>query len=268
LLTIAAIATALTLALIAVPSAQAGLYGGPECLQMNTGGPLDDSLCGTSGADAMSGGAGNDTLFGRGGDDTINGDAGSDTVVGEAGNDILLGGPGVMDALNGGAGNDQLLTRDAEVDNLAPPTGCGGGTDLLSMDLVDFAAFGFAATTDCETVTVGAVREGPNVVISRRTPKIKDNGKVPVHLTCPDSLATACAGTLRVGRSEDKQGPPTAYSLDPGADATVVARLSRADRRKLSRSGELSARSISVEQGEFGDKTTVRTLGLRGKRHT
>ena len=102
----------------------------------------------------MSGGAGNDTLFGRGGDDTINGDAGSDTVVGEAGNDILLGGPGVMDALNGGAGNDQLLTRDAEVDNLAPPTGCGGGTDLLSMDLVDFAAFGFAATADCETVRV------------------------------------------------------------------------------------------------------------------
>ena len=42
LLTIAAIATVLTLALIAVPSAQAGLYGGSDCLLMNTGGPLDD----------------------------------------------------------------------------------------------------------------------------------------------------------------------------------------------------------------------------------
>ncbi len=215
----------------------------------------------------MSGGAGNDEMFGRAGNDTMNGDSGGDVVRGEAGNDILVGGSGT-DSLNGGSGNDQLRFRDGEVDSFGTRTDCGDGTDSVSMDLVDFAAFGFFAFGNCETVTIGAVNEGPNVVISRRTPKIKDSGKVPVRLRCPAELTAPCTGTLELGRSQKSQGSPKAYSIDPGAEDEVTAVLSPRDRRKLSRSGEITALAISVEQGEFGDKTTAQTLELAGKRHT
>jgi hypothetical protein len=255
------------LALTTAPAAHSGGSSGPDCLLTNTGGSLDDFLCGTSGANVMTGGAGNDTMEGRGGNDTMNGESGLDIVRGEGGNDILVGGSGELDVLSGSAGNDQLRLRDAELDE---PGSCGSGTDSISMDLVDFAGFGFTAFVSCESVTIGAVNEGPNVVISRRTPKIKDNGKVAVRLSCPDTLTAPCAGELTVGRSANKQGAPKAYSIDPGASEKVTARLSRRDRRKLSRSGELTAGTISVELGEFGDKTTAQTLELeaRGKRHT
>lgn len=216
----------------------------------------------------MSGGAGNDEMFGRAGNDTMNGDSGKDVVRGEAGNDILVGGSGVSDSLNGGSGNDQLRFRDGEVDNFGSFTDCGDGTDSLSMDLVDFAAFGFFAFGNCETVTIGAVNEGPNVVISRRTPKIKDSGKVPVGLSCPAELTAPCAGGLTLGRSAKTQGASKDYTIEPGASEKVTAGLSRADRQKLLRRGELIVSTISVEQGEFGDKTTAQTLALAGKRHS
>jgi RTX calcium-binding nonapeptide repeat (4 copies) len=213
----------------------------------------------------MTGGAGNDTMEGRGGNDTMNGESGNDIVRGEGGNDILVGGAD-NDNLTGSSGNDQLRLRDAELDR---PGSCGDGTDSVSMDLVDFAGLGFLAFAGCETVTIGAVNEGPNVVISRSTPKIKKSGKVPVRLACPPELTAPCAGTLTLGRSPNKQGSPNAYSLDPGASMKVTGRLSRKDRRKLSRGGELTAITISVEQGEFGDKTTAQTLELAPRRrHT
>lgn len=265
----AAVASALALALIVVPSARS-VPSGPSCLLTNTGGSLDDSLCGTSGADVMSGGAGNDEMFGRAGNDTMNGDSGVDFVRGEAGNDILLGGSGGSDSLNGGSGNDQLRFRDGEADNfLAGRTDCGDGTDSISMDLVDFAAGGGIAFGHCETVTIGAVNEGPNVVISPRTPKIQDSGKVPLRLSCPAELTAPCAGTLTLARSENSQGSPKTYTIAQGTSLKVSARLSRGDRRKLLRSGEITARATSIEQGEFGDKTTVQTLELTaGKRHS
>jgi hypothetical protein len=245
-----------------------GGSSGPDCLRTNTGGSLDDFLCGSDFSDVMTGGAGNDTMRGRGGFDTMDGQTGRDSVYGESGNDTLTGGPGALDFLNGGPGNDRLRLRDAELDNLGST--CGTGSDSIDMDLVDFAGGGLAAFGTCEEVTIGAINEGPNVVISRRTPKVRDNGKVAVRLSCPGSLAAPCAGELTVGRSAKRQGPPKAYSIDPGASEKVTARLSRADRRKLSRGGELTAGTISVEVGEFGDKTTAQTLDLeaRGKRHT
>ena len=86
----------------------------------------------------------------------------------------------------------------------------------------------------------------------------------------PRRTSGPCAGELTVARSADKQGEPKGYSIEAGDSEKVKARLSRNDRRKLSRRGELTASATSVEQGEFGDKTTVQTLELeaRGKRHT
>ena len=142
------------------------------------------------------------------------------------------------------------------------------------MDLAEAAVLGFPLLgipllfLNCEKITVGAVNEGPNVVISRRTPKVKDDGTVPVPLSCPAELTAPCAGTLTLVRSLNNPGAPKAYSIDPGRKDKVSARLSQRDRRKLSRMGELTVSAASVEQGEFGDKTTAQTLGLRGKRHT
>jgi hypothetical protein len=257
------------LALATAPAAHSGGSSGPDCLRTNTGGSLNDRLCGSETSDVMTGGAGDDIMEGRGGFDTMDGQTGRDIVKGQSGNDTLTGGAGALDLLDGGPGNDRLRLRDAELDNIAFST-CGAGSDSIDMDLVDFAAAGFTAFASCEQLTIGAIAEGPNVVISRGTPKVKDNGKVEVRLSCPDSLTIPCAGNLTVGRSANQQGAPKAYSIDPGASEKVIARLSRRDRRKLSRRGELTVGTISVELGEFGDKTTVQTLELdaRGKRHT
>jgi putative Ca2+/H+ antiporter (TMEM165/GDT1 family) len=80
--------------------------------------------------------------------------------------------------------------------------------------------------------------------------------------SCPASLTAPCAGTLTIGRPGKSQGEPKAYSIDPGNKDKVSARLSQRDRRKLSRRGKITASATSVEQGEFGDKTTVQTLKL------
>jgi RTX calcium-binding nonapeptide repeat (4 copies) len=285
MITIAALAAALSVALIAAVTVHAG--GVPDsCRVANIGTSGNDIICGTHGANSMDGGAGDDDIYGRGGVDSITGNAGNDfihagsdndtvtgatgedTIFGDEGHDILNGGSGTFDILFGGEGNDRLSVRDGAVDDGGQ---CGSGTDRYDMDLVDvpnhiFPTFTIAGS--CETVTVGAVNEGPNVVISPNTPKIKDNGKVPVRLSCPDSLAAACAGTLQVGSSEKSQGALKTYSLAPGASRKVTARLSQKDRRKLSQGEKLTAAASSIEQGEFGDKTTVQTLELRGKRHT
>lgn len=269
-ITIATLAAA-ALALTAGSPAHAGVI---ECTPVGTpgGGSGNDTLCGTSGPDFLFGRAGNDRLVGLGGSDVLDGGGGIDFLDGGSGQDILVGGPdgdGIFgDRFKGGGSNDQIMARDGATDDLSKSV-CGTGTDRVDLDLTDLLDLGgglgipfFMLVSSCESVTVGAVNEGPNVVISRRTPKIKDKGKVPVGLTCPASLTAPCAGTLTLGRPENKQGEPKAYSIDPGNKDKVSARLSRRDRRKLSRSGQLTVSATSVEQGEFGDKTTGQTLKL------
>ena len=113
------------------------------------------------------------------------------------------------------------------------------------------------------------MNEGPNVVISRRTPKIKDNGKVPVRLELPGRADGPLRGHASARALREQPGVAEDLQHRPGTSLKVSARLSRGDRRKLSRSGEITARATSIEQGQFGDKTTVQTLELTaGKRHT
>lgn len=287
------------------------------CVTSNTGTAGDDFLCGTDGPNSMDGLGGNDRLYGLGGSDSITGGSGNDfidggssadtitgatgrdsivggsgpdtinggsdddpSIKGGSGSDILAGGPG-EDQLFGEDGNDRLLLRDGETDF---PGRCGAGTDSYDMDLADLvthgSSVGFALFGSCERITVGAVNEGPNVVISRRTPKVKDNGKVPIGLSCPASLTAPCAGTLSIKRSptkKSKRAPKAyfithkskratkAYSIDPGDKDKVSARLSKRDRKKLRQRGRITALATSVEQGEFGDKTTVQTLELSAK---
>jgi hemolysin type calcium-binding protein len=211
------------------------------------------------------GGSGNDTLCGTLGNDTLNGQAGADSLFGSAGDDILIGGSG-SDRFNGGSGNDQLRARDGELDKLGLSfSDCGTGTDSIDMDLIDFAFVGFGALliqTHCEVTIIGAVNEGPNVKISRRSLRVGADGRAPVRLTCPATLTAPCAGTLRIGHSPKSEGKKKQYSIDPGKKEDVSARLSRRDRHRLRRQGETTARATSVEQGQFGDKTTIQTIKL------
>jgi hypothetical protein len=267
--TIAALAAALAVALIAASPAHAFTV----CTPSGTpgGGPGDDCLIGTSASETISGKAGNDQLFGSFGNDLLDGGDGADTLDGSNGNDILIGGPGFGDRFAGDSGNDDLRLRDGTPD-FPTAIDCGPGTDSVDLDLLDAAQLtGVTLVTagavslvgfSCEHITVGAVNEGPNVVISAHSVNVGTDGRAAVRLRCPASLPAPCAGTLRLGHSAKSQGKKVHYSIDQGKKNDVSARLSHRDRRRLSRHGQTSALVTSVEQGEFGDKTTIQTIKL------
>lgn len=71
------------------------------------GGPQNDKLIGSNGADFLNGKAGNDTLKGGKGNDSLEGGKGNDRLKGGNGRDILEGGKG-RDTLKGGNGADLL----------------------------------------------------------------------------------------------------------------------------------------------------------------
>ncbi len=138
------------------------------------------------------------------------------------------------------------------------------GNGLLDIDLldaIDVFAFG-SGRLGCEYITVGAVNEGPNVVISRHSVNVGTDGRAAVRLRCPASLTAPCAGKLRIGHSEKSEGAPKTYSIEQGKKDDVTARLSHRDRRRLRQHGQTTAFVTSVEKGQFGDKTTVQTIKL------
>jgi RTX calcium-binding nonapeptide repeat (4 copies) len=248
------------------------LQGGADSDQL-FGGDGDDRLFGATetgggdGKDVLVGGTGNDELVGGAADDRLFGEDGNDTLTGEAGNDFFVG----------GAGNDLLEARDGGLDGF--PLGqfinhlsCGSGQDTLDMDLVDAAVYftnAVSLVSACETINVGAVNEGPNVVIARRALRVSEDGRTAVRLRCPASLRQPprCRGRLRVQlatrRSLRRRAPRTRYTLLPGQARTIPVRLSRADRRTFRRRGRARGVVTSVEVGEHGDKTTVQTVALR-----
>jgi Ca2+-binding RTX toxin-like protein len=79
----------------------------PVIVTVIIGGPKNDTLTGTDGADMIFGLSGNDTINGRGGNDLLCGGNGNDRITGGDGNDTLDGGNG-DDVLIGGNGNDTL----------------------------------------------------------------------------------------------------------------------------------------------------------------
>jgi hypothetical protein len=239
-----------------------------------------DVMCGTSGADSMNGRGGADELRGEGGADTLVGSSGDDLLSGLGGNDRLTGGTGA-DRVSAGSGNDVILNRDGDGDVftafLVPAWHCGTGTDSADLDLVDAAAavahFGVSLLVlGCEDVTVGAVREGPNVAISRRSLAVRGDGRTAVRLKCPSRLRqpSRCAGTLRLQlatrSSLRRRAPRTRYSLRRGLARSIPLRLSRRDRRTFQQRRRATGSITSVEQGQHGKKTTIRSVALRARR--
>jgi hypothetical protein len=270
------------------------------------GSSVRDVMCGTSGRDTLRGRGGNDELRGLGGDDVLNGGigndeffgaAGIDHLQGESGNDRLNGGPS-EDELEGGSGNDVLVgdsgeddtffagdgddtlrARDGESDGRL---GCGDGTDNVDVDLIDALFLGgpplpgaFLAhllLNGCENVTIGAVNEGPNVAISGRSRRVGTDGLTSVRLRCPRSLRnpSRCRGRLKLQlatrRSVRRRAARTRYSIRPGTSRLVRVRLPRHDRRGLRLRRRANGLITSVEAGQHGRKTTLKTIRLRARR--
>lgn len=259
----------------AVPAA----YGDVPCMVFGSslsGTAGDDALCGTEGSDTLNGNGGNDQLKGFGGNDTLSGGAGVDTVLGGNGNDLLTGGSS-NDVLIGGAGNDRMQYRDGELDTwgsvLLRGGPCGSGADSIDVDLLDFSVIiGLAGSPliDCEAVSVGALTEGANVVISARSRRVGGEGRTAVRLSCPASLPAPCEGSLRLGlvskSKKHSEQPQSSYEIRPGDGGSVSVRLSSRDRSTLRRVGRATGRVTAVEKGEFGDKTTIQTVTLRARR--
>lgn len=206
--------------------------------------------------------------------DNLTGGAGAERLLGENGKDTLNGGGG-RDALDGGLGDDTLQLREGIRDERAD---CDGGDfDTADLDLRD-AGLIFPntpiATLSCETVTIGAVREGPNVRISRRSVRLTRSG-ARIRLTCPRGLGSRCSGRLRLrsarkvrvgGRRRIVRLGSPRYRIAPGGTEYVRVGLSRRNRRLVRRLKRLRVEARAVENGRLGQKITIQSLVLKTPR--
>ena len=255
-----------SLGLVAVPGTRAGGPSGPDCLLTNTGGSLNASGAGPQ-ERLMSGGAGGDTMFGRDGNDTMNGDSGTDRSA-------------VKPATTSARGVGWLRRPQRRVrqrsapfprrwlDNHGSLTDCGGGRTRSRWTSWTSPSSGHRLG-DCETITVGAVNEGPNVV---ELEPHQDQGQrrgARAPQSAPRSSPRPCAGAPTAGRSAKQQGAPTDYSDRPGRlGRRSPPRLSRRD-RESSRVGASSPSAASrSSRVEFGGMTTAQSSSSPGKRHT
>lgn len=174
-------------------------------------------------------------------------------------------------------GSDDPCTATGSSLNGGPSrnVGCGGGVDVVDMDLVDAVTYDpplLLVLGGCEGFVVGAVDEGPNVVIAARSRPVGQDGRTSVRLRCPASLLEPprCEGTLKLQLSTRsslrRTTTLTHYSIHPGQSRSVRVRLSHADRRTLRARGRASGVVTSVEMGQHGKKTTVQTIGLAARR--
>ena len=99
----------------------------------------------------------------------------------------------------------------------------------------------------------------------------RPDGRVGVRLRCPASVEIGCNGILRLrllparSSADGSAAASRRYRLDAGDSRLVLLRLSRRERGALRRSSR-QARLTSVEKGELGDKTTIRTVRLKRRR--
>jgi hypothetical protein len=210
-------------------------------------------------------------IIGGSGADTLTGNRANNRLEGGPGNDTLTGNQGA-DLLAGGADGDSIFARDAVQDLIT----CGPNrtskplrSDTLDSDLADGTP-----PADCETVTQGALLEGPNVLMGKPLWPRRDN-RVGIRLRCPESVDIGCNGRVRLrllrrprAKGRDATAAPAAasrYRLRAGGSKLVLLRLSRSERAALRRSRR-PARLTSVEKGELGDKTTIRTVQLKRRR--
>ena len=157
-----------------------------------------------------------------------------------------------------GAGIKDTIDCGSPAASFPPQTFMGvtiGSTsagDSLDADLVDVPP-GTKPPATCETVTVGPVREGPNVVVAASATRTAA-GKLKVRLRCPRDAGRTCAGTLRLAARNGKGGPKAPFSIRRRKAKTVTVALpsgASLGRRRT------TVRLVAVERGRHGTVTTV-----------
>ena len=260
------------------------------------GGPGADTLVGSAGRSRVTyedhtlsvraslDGASNDGSLGEGDNirqnvEDIRGGFRNDVITGNGEANQLLGGPGTgRDFLEGGAGVDDLFGEDGD-DELRAVDGvlddllnCGPGADLAELDLRDagFLGQGEATVLGCESITIGAVDEGPNVRVSGRAARVTRSGTAPLRLSCPRRLSRPCRGRVEL-ESAPRRGRPAGfgaerYRIAPGRTAVAAVELSSRALALVRRARSVRARATATERGNHGPKVTIQLLTLRAPR--
>jgi hypothetical protein len=201
------------------------------------------------------GGSGHDTLVGNRANNRLEGGGGNDTITGNQGADLLAG----------GEGGDTIFARDSVQDLIS----CGANRNIrpFKSDTLDFDLADGTPPADCEDITQGALLEGPNVLMPGKPLWPRNGRQVGVRLRCPDEVEIGCNGALRLRllRRTASAAASRRYRVAAGRSKLVVLRLSRRERAALRRKTR-TARITSVEKGELGDKTTIRTVRLKRRR--
>lgn len=252
---------------------------GPVFLRISNQGTTPNDGAGAEGDDldaveTLLGGAGGDTLEveavpilvitpgptppapGAPGVFTLRGNGGADTLraVGSP-RTSMDPGPG-RDVVSGADGQDSIASVDGERDKVT----CGGAVDRLFSDLRD------PISVDCEGVSQGDRREGPNVSVLTRTARVARAGLLRVRLACPRSVRIGCRGRLaaRLDRRAARFGARQPYALRPGGSTVVAVSLPSGQAAAARRPGA-RVRVRSVERGVHGPKTTQRLLATRAR---
>ena len=195
-----------------------------------------------------------DVLIGNSSRNRLDGGEAKDTLTGGGAEDALM----AREPATAGAGIKHTIDCGSPAASFPPQTFMGqsiGSTspgDSLDADLVDVPP-GTKPPSSCETVTVGPVKEGPNVVVAASATRTAA-GKLRVRLRCPRDAGRTCAGTLRLAARNGKGGPKARFSIRRGKTKTVTVALpsgaSLARRRT-------KVRLLAVERGRHGTVTTV-----------
>ena len=165
----------------------------------------------------------------------------------------VTGGAAARTASTGaGPGPNVLNMREAILEKFS----CGAGRDQLDIDLRD------PRPSDCEFVTQGAIFEGPNVRIRSSRLRADDDGRVRVKLTCPTALGDmGCAGTLQLTGAQVGRASRLLYLVRARRSVSGQSCRRRDAARVMNR--KRTIRAVSIETGEFGDKTTIKPLVVR-----
>jgi RTX calcium-binding nonapeptide repeat (4 copies) len=190
-----------------------------------------------------------DVLTGNGSANRLEGREGKDTVTGLAGSDVVRarepGISGLRDTLSCGSPPPPIPQQTF----MGATIGGFSGGDSLDVDLLD------VPPADCETVTQGAVREGPNVVVAA-TARRAARGRLSVRLRCPRAAGRTCAGTVRLAGRRGRGGPRTPFSIRRGRAATALV-APPGGAALPARGRRFTVRLVALERGRHGRVNTV-----------
>jgi hypothetical protein len=227
------------------------------------------------------GGSGADSLTGNDGPNLLDGGPGADTIVGGGG----------ADDLRGGAGADTLRSRDGAVDNVD----CGGQADAIDADAID-------KVSDCEATAPSASAPGapapgagaPGTPASPFSspfgsltlpakPVTLHGGHITLTVVCPEGTpGGTCTGAITLERAGSPRRAAASrrtkrrgarvgaqdYAVRAGHRSGVRVRISRVERRRITRRGSDRVNVYLRRTKRARQATRIGTLKVHASRRT